>query len=324
MRVCDSVIQGNFVGKDEIHRVDALIPPELRGMDFTIKDKRQYNAILSSLPPKRAAEIEAELRHYYETARVVYYGKNQYLFEYGSIQELNKVRSLLKGAHRFILTKEFTQNPLNKLATPKGCAQAMSLFKLPYKQTWLEWREARATETRAGVLLSEREDGFVMCYVVLLFQLEDGTHHACIERIAFDPLSIKIDPEKGETLIAAKNISQNTTLNENFTSGICATLCEYIVRINSPHVTERRASDLSKINKKRIKKGNLPLLEHHVIDLSRRVREGLSLSGMVDEHGRRLHFRRGHFKVRKTGVFWWNEHLAGRKELGTITAEYKA
>lgn len=37
----------------------------------------------------------------------------------------------------------------------------------------------------------------------------------------------------------------------------------------------------------------------------------------------RAHLRRGHFKQRKTGMFWWNPHMACRDAEYSITKEYK-
>jgi len=45
-----------------------------------------------------------------------------------------------------------------------------------------------------------------------------------------------------------------------------------------------------------------------------------------DESGDRRQYRehlcRGHFKRRKTGVFWWNAHVRGSHDLGTIRKSY--
>lgn len=37
----------------------------------------------------------------------------------------------------------------------------------------------------------------------------------------------------------------------------------------------------------------------------------------------RLHLRRGHFKQRKTGLFWWNAHMAGKNSKFTVEKDYK-
>jgi hypothetical protein len=37
----------------------------------------------------------------------------------------------------------------------------------------------------------------------------------------------------------------------------------------------------------------------------------------------RLHFVSGHFKVRKSGVFWWNMHARGMGAKGFIDKDYE-
>jgi len=43
----------------------------------------------------------------------------------------------------------------------------------------------------------------------------------------------------------------------------------------------------------------------------------------VSKNKSRQHLRRGHFKQRKTGLFWWNPHIAGKESEYTIEKSYK-
>jgi len=36
----------------------------------------------------------------------------------------------------------------------------------------------------------------------------------------------------------------------------------------------------------------------------------------------RLHTVRGHFKIRKTGIFWWPHFMRGDPQKGAITKDY--
>lgn len=47
-------------------------------------------------------------------------------------------------------------------------------------------------------------------------------------------------------------------------------------------------------------------------------------AGHAATSAKRLHVTRGHFKVRKTGIFWWNQHWRGDAKLGTVEKQYRA
>lgn len=95
--------------------------------------------------------------------------------------------------------------------------------------------------------------------------------------------------------------------------------------LNARNATETVASDLGKLNKARGKRGALPLYEYKVLHIAhrqaRRVYPGGE--GRGDHAPMREHFCRGHFKTRKTGVFFWHPHLRGDHARGKIEKEYQ-
>jgi hypothetical protein len=45
---------------------------------------------------------------------------------------------------------------------------------------------------------------------------------------------------------------------------------------------------------------------------------------MLAEHRElRAHFVRGHFKARKSGVFWWSPHARGDLSRGMVAKDYE-
>lgn len=76
-----------------------------------------------------------------------------------------------------------------------------------------------------------------------------------------------------------------------------------------------------RLQKSRMTRGKLPLIDYHILKIRLSSSQQKYLKGIPKEQ-RRLHLRRGHFKVRKTGMFWWNPHFAGNKELGFIDKDY--
>jgi hypothetical protein len=73
------------------------------------------------------------------------------------------------------------------------------------------------------------------------------------------------------------------------------------------------------LNKARVKRGRLPLVSYTnvSISLSRRDSRQASAHGVSAEDIRQ-HLVRGHFKIRKTGVYWWRNHIRGAAAAGTV------
>jgi len=79
-----------------------------------------------------------------------------------------------------------------------------------------------------------------------------------------------------------------------------------------------------RLNKARAKRGKLPLYEYRVCKLMLGREHRQSGAGATSAHDIRMHFVRGHFKVRKTGTFWWTPHKRGNKLIGRVEKDYVA
>lgn len=94
-----------------------------------------------------------------------------------------------------------------------------------------------------------------------------------------------------------------------------------LMMLNSRNLTETRPGpDLAKINKARAKGGKPPLLPYSTIriSLSRALHRRAAGGATGAPDGVRAHIVRGHFKVRKTGVFWWAPFMRGDPARGTV------
>lgn len=102
--------------------------------------------------------------------------------------------------------------------------------------------------------------------------------------------------------------------------------------LNAKNVTHVSVPASEKLNAKRKRNGKLPFFEYKVLDIflgagvrkipsgdGRRLREAMShlLSSSM-----RLHTVRGHFKQRKTGLYWWSHFVRGRHEEGVVVKDY--
>jgi len=93
-----------------------------------------------------------------------------------------------------------------------------------------------------------------------------------------------------------------------------------LILLNSKNCVSAHAVEPpAQLNKARVKRGRLPLVSYTnvSINLSRRDSRQASAHSMSAEDIRQ-HLVRGHFKIRKTGVYWWRNHIRGSTAAGAV------
>jgi len=123
----------------------------------------------------------------------------------------------------------------------------------------------------------------------------------------------------------------DNTMGEIFTeigaadwSGEVGFLLATLALLNTVNTTERTAVDTSGMNKQRAKKRKPLLQEYHILGIAPRLKDRMGIShGVNGHHDIRWHLCRGHFKVRKTGVFWWRPHSRGDRASGKVEKQYR-
>ncbi|MBP3955451.1 hypothetical protein J8F10_09170 [Gemmata sp. G18] len=249
-------------------------------------------------------------------------GKTAFRLLDGSMSEERHFafREDVARAQRFALTRAFADASLTKLATPQTVADAAKWFRLSHDPMWMEWEFSDHPAHHFGALLTAAGDDGRGVQVRLADAAGVGYLHVTEGTIWPDTVRLA---EGGDCKVEVDGELERWP-------GMALLIVDYVVRINSPRITETRpCDDLTALNHKRSKNGKPPLFSHHIVDLNKQVKAGLRLAERFDAdeaaHGkRRLHWRRGHFKCCRTGVFWWNPHLAGKAELGLIEKDYVA
>lgn len=96
-----------------------------------------------------------------------------------------------------------------------------------------------------------------------------------------------------------------------------------LLLINSKNSISLEEQTFDKLNKKRVKTGKAPLHSYYdvQISLTKGQQNRLQSNGVAGPK-MRMHLCRGHFKVRKTGVFWWMPHTRGDVKLGKVNKTY--
>jgi hypothetical protein len=107
-------------------------------------------------------------------------------------------------------------------------------------------------------------------------------------------------------------------------AGEAGYLLAVIGLLNARNATTAEAVDHSKLNHARIKRGRPPLFEHRVLKITHRHMTRPPGSSSDNSYAAlRAHMVRGHFKARKTGIFFWHPHVRGDLNLGRIEKQYE-
>ena len=78
-----------------------------------------------------------------------------------------------------------------------------------------------------------------------------------------------------------------------------------------------------KLNNLRRLRGKTLYFAHKTIQLKLSEEEQLLIKQTGARGESRAHLVRGHFKVRKNGVFWWSFHIRGDAGKGWINKDYE-
>lgn len=92
-----------------------------------------------------------------------------------------------------------------------------------------------------------------------------------------------------------------------------------LIVLNSRNlVSVSEPTDMSKVNKSRRILGRPPLAEFRTVKINLSKVGARKADAAESENRMREHIVRGHFKVRKSGVFWWSPFIRGDATLGSI------
>jgi hypothetical protein len=112
--------------------------------------------------------------------------------------------------------------------------------------------------------------------------------------------------------------------NGSYIAQCAVGLMAQIGLINSKQITDDVIKPTQHfLNKKRIRNGNPPITEYHVIKLKPEIERQFKESEKNAASGKMpFHWRRGHFKALPCGLRWWNAHTVGKKENGEVISGY--
>ena len=250
--------------------------------------------------------------------------------------EYDNDRLMLSQAQKFILTRGFCEVANQLGQSFEECAALKHLFRLPHNNMWIEF--GFATPKPVAVILQKADAeteallqgraGYqqLNCKNALSITRILGSYDNALSWVAL-PQSLRIKPNGnlGMTLTLFDTTVRQEQIDSLVTESIA--YCMYLATLNSRTIVEMETVNGENHNPKSAASGKRTLFEHRVLHIKPEIKHMMreaEASDSEEHEGVRAHWRRGHFKVRKTGVFWWSPHVAGRSDLGQVEKKYVA
>lgn len=97
-----------------------------------------------------------------------------------------------------------------------------------------------------------------------------------------------------------------------------------IALMNSRNAVEHRPVDLARLNKMRAKRRRPTFAQYRTTHLRlSQAQQRAFRAGLLSREDAGLHRVRGHFKIRKTGIYWWSPFFRGDPTRPAMRDEYK-
>ena len=301
--------------------------PEVEELIKNGKEGNEEAIRRTTVSRQRMEEVARELKRHLQSG--IHLGTDGV-----ALSELPAFQDKLRQSQKFFVSPDFAQTSLMRFATPETLVKAKEWFRLIHDPMWLEWYYADAPGLRIGALfysgVTATGEPTYWCYLV------DGIGKGPDDSKIFRVYHYRLMPETARVedggFFMEIDADEEMAVDKNdFSRQLACYAYDFIIRINSPRITEfRPCDDLTRLNKKRQKLGRAPLCSYQIVDLSRTIKAQLRQADSEGEDGVRFHWRRGHFKLlsgpryKEPGLHWWTPHTAGRKVYGEVEKEYVA
>ena len=208
------------------------------------------------------------------------------------------------GAPQHFLIQHEWMKLLSTAGDEKGNALNLEEFRLPFERCSFEMK---MKGKRVILIMHELNDQPMR--IMVLIECSSGIWYVGKE-YDFKQILLKKEQKHGPGL--------------DFMMGNIAAMC-ICIEANVIETEVVRAPH--KLNASRFKAGKTPLLDHTVVSLSRRYRVSNPLETPGDgkvRSGKRMHFRRGHWRHYADHKTWIKWMLVGNPDLGFVEHEYRA
>jgi hypothetical protein len=247
----------------------------------------------------------------------------------------------IAAATRFVLAADFALAADGLVENVPELEKIAPYCRLPYPATWIElahmdrhhWRAApmhypglQSRPVRVGFLLEATAANLASWRATLFWSLSPPYHPDNASLIVVDYRTDQPFAELSDLVEVDLADFANDVLtgNQIVDDGLIALarsdwageikfVFAALGLLNARNVVERQRADLTRLNRARVRSGKPPFLDREVLKIRALHRPSLAPTGSRAEAADvRGHFVRGHFKTRRSGVFWWGPHVRGR------------
>lgn len=180
--------------------------------------------------------------------------------------------------------------------------ERIRLARIPYPLCFIEIENAPNSEImRNGIIIHALDNGWICKSIginkrgFIFDDFHQGTTYDADIRYGNGEPDYCLTEEEAEICIETLDVAVNI-----------------LYMINCPSLVETITSDLTQLNKARIKKNKVPLKEYTTITLNLTKEERLSLRGEGAHNSPRCHMRRGHFRNLSDKVIWVRHCIVGK------------
>jgi hypothetical protein len=267
----------------------------------------------------------------------------------------NRLQGKIDAAQKFILSPDFTAAADGLVDNIQELTRIAPFCRLPFPLTWIEFAqndrpkfcnaemkfpEFQFKPSRIGFLM-EAEDNTMACWHTwLLWNIKHGgleDNNVSLLTVGYNTAN---DSKKLEDVITTlgmvdfadsvirqfpdKDIWETmANLMRSDWAGEIRYLISVLGLLNARNVAMREPVDKTAHNAKRFKARQLPLFSHTILKLRPAHKPTMVRGASGDLRAEvRSHFVSGHFKARRTGLFFWGPHMRGRAQAGFVEKDY--
>jgi hypothetical protein len=270
---------------------------------------------------------------------------NPTLAQIGALSQ--DLRGRLSKAPKFVLRRdfaiaadEFSTGP-DLTAATDNLTKVLPLARLPFPECWLEvaqedrrlfaqgWHEATDVKlSRVGWLLTQVDQRGTWSAVMFWSFAQSERFFGLHLPPVLSGLMAVIDPHQTDVMTAGSFqyiASSNPAIralacNPNDWIGEPGFLIATLALMNSRNAVETQPTEPN--NKRRKLTGKPLLFNYHLVCIPQRYKQRHIAAADDDPRQLRAHFVRGHFKLRKSGLFFWSAYQRGNPALGFVHKDY--
>ena len=227
------------------------------------------------------------------------------------LDEMPMCAHALKNSMCYTLDHNVTKAIENLAKSPaQNLLNAFPFAKLPHEKVWIEMQRKQKKDTKQGFYLLQNGEDIIVNLVMAHAQYNFTPMYYRRENcFTIDKDGIFYNGPKKEHPLE-KNVDELATVYRIVVSLLLLINSRSdILKVSEPSKLQKQFS------KKREKKNGSTKILHHKIsfDIARILEKNPNLSANEAKSQMAAALVRGHFKVRKTGVFFWSPYVRGAK-----------